>query len=307
MSLQRLKRTLPRSANMSADAGQPMLALQSARDASPASEPLVSVTNVQKTYFTRQAPVQAVASASVDVARGDFVSLLGPSGCGKSTLLMMIAGLEQPTGGSIRLGGSEIREPSRDIGIVFQDATLLPWKSAIENVLFPVRILKLPIEPYRARAKELLAMVGLSDFENKKPSQLSGGMRQRVAICRALIHDPDILLMDEPFSALDAITRDQMNVALSEILETYKKTVIFVTHSIREAAFLSDRVVVMGGRPSTVVLDMKMPFQRPRRFEIEETPEFVAVCRKLRLTIEEAHNGAASQIPAAETRGGMIE
>jgi NitT/TauT family transport system ATP-binding protein len=307
MSLQRLKKTLPRSANMSADAGQPMLALQSARDASPASEPLVSVTNVQKTYFTRQAPVQAVASASVDVARGDFVSLLGPSGCGKSTLLMMIAGLEQPTGGSIRLGGSEIREPSRDIGIVFQDATLLPWKSAIENVLFPVRILKLPIEPYRARAKELLAMVGLSDFENKKPSQLSGGMRQRVAICRALIHDPDILLMDEPFSALDAISRDQMNVALSEILETYKKTVIFVTHSIREAAFLSDRVVVMGGRPSTVVLDMKMPFQRPRRFEIEETPEFVAVCRKLRLTIEEAHNGAASQIPAAETRGGMIE
>jgi NitT/TauT family transport system ATP-binding protein len=307
MSLRRLKRTLPRSANMSADAGQPMLALQSARDASPASEPLVSVTNVQKTYFTRQAPVQAVASASVDVARGEFVSLLGPSGCGKSTLLMMIAGLEQPTGGSIRLGGSEIREPSRDIGIVFQDATLLPWKSAIENVLFPVRILKLPIEPYRARAKELLAMVGLSDFENKKPSQLSGGMRQRVAICRALIHDPDILLMDEPFSALDAISRDQMNVALSEILETYKKTVIFVTHSIREAAFLSDRVVVMGGRPSTVVLDMKMPFQRPRRFEIEETPEFVAVCRKLRLTIEEAHNGAASQIPAAETRGGMIE
>jgi NitT/TauT family transport system ATP-binding protein len=307
MSLRQLKRMLPRSANTSADAGQPMLALQSARDASPASEPLVSVTNVQKTYFTRQAPVQAVASASVDVARGEFVSLLGPSGCGKSTLLMMIAGLEQPTGGSIRLGGSEIREPSRDIGIIFQDATLLPWKSAIENVLFPVRILKLPIEPYRARAKELLAMVGLSDFENKKPSQLSGGMRQRVAICRALIHDPDILLMDEPFSALDAITRDQMNVALSEILETYKKTVIFVTHSIREAAFLSDRVVVMGGRPSTVVLDMKMPFQRPRRFEIEETPEFVAVCRKLRLTIEEAHNGPASQIPAAETRGSMIE
>jgi len=283
----------------------PMLAVQSAPDTVAATPPLVSVKNVQKTYFTRQAPVQAVASASVDVARGEFVSLLGPSGCGKSTLLMMMAGLERPTGGSILLGGSEIKEPRRDIGIIFQDATLLPWKSAIENVLFPVRILKLPIEPYRRRARELLAMVGLSDFENKKPSQLSGGMRQRVAICRALIHDPDILLMDEPFSALDAITRDQMNVALSEILETYKKTVIFVTHSIREAAFLSDRVVVMGGRPSTIALDMKMPFGRPRRFEIEETPEFVGVCRQLRLTIEGAHNKPASQTPAA--RGSVIE
>jgi NitT/TauT family transport system ATP-binding protein len=284
-----------------------MLTVQPAPDATAAHEPLVSVAGVQKTYFTRQAPVQAVASASVNVARGEFVSLLGPSGCGKSTLLMMIAGLEQPTGGSIFLGGSEIKQPRRNIGIIFQDATLLPWKSALENVLFPVRILKLPMEPYRRRAKELLAMVGLSDFENKKPSQLSGGMRQRVAICRALIHDPDILLMDEPFSALDAITRDQMNVALSEILETYKKTVIFVTHSIREAAFLSDRVVVMGGRPSSIVLDMKMPFGRPRRFEIEETPEFVRVCRQLRLTIEDAHSGPPPPDPAAGKRAGVIE
>ena len=280
-----------------------MLAAESAVDAVAAQPPLVSVTNVQKTYFTRQAPVHAVASASVDVARGEFVSLLGPSGCGKSTLLMMIAGLERPTGGSILLGGSEVKKPRRDIGVIFQDATLLPWKSAVENVLFPIRILKLPIEAYRQRAKELLNMVGLSGFEHKKPSQLSGGMRQRVAICRALIHDPDILLMDEPFSALDAITRDQMNVALSEILETYKKTVIFVTHSIREAAFLSDRVVVMGGRPSTIMLDMQMPFQRPRRFEIEETPEFAGVCRKLRLTIEEAHSGPQpAQSPTVETR-----
>jgi len=284
-----------------------MFAAETVLDAVAAPGPLVSVTNVQKTYFTRQAPVQAVASASLNVARGEFVSLLGPSGCGKSTLLMMIAGLEQPTGGSILLGGTEIREPRRDIGVIFQDATLLPWKSALENVLFPARILKLPIGPYRERAKELLAMVGLSDFENKKPAQLSGGMRQRVAICRALIHDPDILLMDEPFSALDAITRDQMNVALSDILETYKKTVVFVTHSIREAAFLSDRVVVMGGRPSTILLDMKMPFKRPRRFEIEETSEFVSVCRKLRLTIEEAHNGLPSQTPAVDNRGGVIE
>jgi NitT/TauT family transport system ATP-binding protein len=285
-----------------------MLAVEHALDVTAAREPLLSVTNVRKTYFTRQAPVQAVASASVDVARGEFVSLLGPSGCGKSTLLMMIAGLEQPTGGSIMLGGSEVKEPRREIGVIFQDATLLPWKSALENVLFPARILKLPIEVYRERALGLLAMVGLAGFEHKKPSQLSGGMRHRVAICRALIHDPDILLMDEPFSALDAITRDQMNVALSEILETYRKTVIFVTHSIREAAFLSDRVVVMGGRPSTIVLDEKMPFERPRRFEIEETPEFARVCRKLRLTIEEAHSGLPSpQGSAAEKRAGVIK
>ena len=284
-----------------------MLAIHPAPDAVAAHAPLVSVAGVQKTYFTRQAPVHAVASVSVDVARGEFVSLLGPSGCGKSTLLMMTVGLERPTGGSILLGGTEVRKPRRDIGIIFQDATLLPWKSAIDNVLFPVRILKLPTEPYRQRAKELLAMVGLSDFENKKPSQLSGGMRQRVAICRALIHDPDILLMDEPFSALDAITRDQMNVALSEILETYRKTVIFVTHSIREAAFLSDRVVVMGGRPSTIVLDMKMPFERPRGFDIEETGEFVKVCRQLRLTIEEAHTASPSPTPAAAARGNVIE
>ncbi|HEV7260441.1 MAG TPA: ABC transporter ATP-binding protein [Bosea sp. (in: a-proteobacteria)] len=266
-----------------------MLSLAPNADVGLAGTPLVSVAGVQKTYFTRQAPIQAVASASVDVARGEFVSLLGPSGCGKSTLLMMIAGLERPTAGSIMLAGATVAAPRRDIGIIFQDATLLPWKSALENVLFPVRILKLPIEAYRERAHELLKMVGLAGFEHKKPSELSGGMRQRVAICRALIHDPEILLMDEPFSALDAITRDQMNVALSEILETYRKTVIFVTHSIREAAFLSDRVVVMGGRPSTIILDKTMPFPRPRRFEIEETPEFAEICRELRLTIEAAH------------------
>src|ERR1700743_1087783 len=135
-------------------------------DSLATTAPLVSINGVQKTYYTRQAPVQAVASASIHVARGEFVSLLGPSGCGKSTLLMMIAGLERPTGGSILLGGTEIKEPRRDIGVIFQDATLLPWKSALDNVLFPVRILKLPIEPYRRRARELLEMVGLSTFEN---------------------------------------------------------------------------------------------------------------------------------------------
>ena len=262
--------------------------------------PLLRIAQVEKVYGGRQGPVRAVASASLEIGRGEFVSLLGPSGCGKSTLLMMIAGLETPTSGTIELDGSRVVRPRRDIGIIFQDATLLPWKSAIENVLFPIRILKLPLAPYRERARELLAMVGLSGFENHKPSQLSGGMRQRVAICRALIHDPAILLMDEPFSALDAITRDQMNEALSDIMDKTAKTVIFVTHSIREAAFLSDRVVVMGGRPSHVVLDERMPFGRPRRLAIEENPEFGRVVRHLRLTIEQAHGTA----PTGRSAGG---
>ena len=259
--------------------------------AGDAAAPLVRITDVEKVYGGRQGPVRAVASASLDIARGEFVSLLGPSGCGKSTLLMMIAGLERPTGGAISLDGRPVVTPRRDIGIIFQDATLLPWKSVLENVLFPVRILKLPVEDYRERARELLAMVGLDGFFGHKPAQLSGGMRQRVAICRALIHDPAILLMDEPFSALDAITRDQMNVTLSEIMERTRKTVIFVTHSIREAAFLSDRVVVMGGRPSRIILDEPMPFGRPRGLDIEETPAFGQIVRRLRLTIEEGHGG----------------
>jgi NitT/TauT family transport system ATP-binding protein len=257
--------------------------------------PLVRIKEVEKVYPSRRGPVRAVASATLDITQGEFVSLLGPSGCGKSTLLMMIAGLESATRGTIELDGRPVAGPRRDIGIIFQDATLLPWKSALENVLFPVRILGLPLAEFRPRALDLLDMVGLKGFENAKPAQLSGGMRQRVAICRALIHDPAILLMDEPFSALDAITRDQMNVTLSEIMDRTAKTVVFVTHSIREAAFLSDRVVVMGGRPSHVVLDAPMPFVRPRRLDIEETPEFGQIVRRLRLTIEDAHGGPPPQ------------
>ncbi len=260
----------------------------------PAAPPLVRIDGVEKVYDGRQGPVRAVASATLDVMRGEFVSLLGPSGCGKSTLLMMIAGLERPTRGAIVLDDTPVLAPRRDIGIIFQDATLLPWKSTLDNVLFPIRILRLPVARYRERARELLAMVGLTGFEEHKPGQLSGGMRQRVAICRALIHDPAILLMDEPFSALDAITRDQMNVALAGIMERTAKTVIFVTHSIREAVFLSDRVVVMGGRPSHIVLNAPMPFGRPRRMEVEEEPEFGHMVRHLRQTIEQAHGAGPS-------------
>ena len=181
--------------------------------------------------------------------------------------------------------------------------TLLPWKSALENVLFPVRILKLPMEAYRQRALELLTMVGLSGFEHKKPSELSGGMRQRVAICRALIHDPDILLMDEPFSALDAITRDEMNELLLDLWQQYTKTALFVTHSIREAVFLADRVLVMARRPSTIVEDLIIPFARPRPMAIGESREFNEICGHLRERIEVSHYRRAGP---SMTRGELV-
>ncbi|MEY4213368.1 MAG: ABC transporter ATP-binding protein [Burkholderiaceae bacterium] len=255
----------------------------------------IQLDQVGKTYRTRTGPVHAVAQASFDVRQGEFVSLLGPSGCGKSTLLMMVAGLEQPSAGGLRFKGQAIEGPRSDNGIIFQDATLLPWKSVIDNVLFPIDILKRPRADYEARALELIARVGLRGFERKKPHELSGGMRQRVAICRALIHDPPVLLMDEPFSALDAITRDQMNIVLAEMLETYNKTVLFVTHSIREAVYLSDRVLVMSGRPSTITLDLAIDFPRPRSPDIEDAPRFRELVRVLRESIEHAHEATAAQ------------
>jgi NitT/TauT family transport system ATP-binding protein len=267
-----------------------------------AGDDFIAAIEVGKIYTTRSGPVHAVQSASFSAKEGQFISLLGPSGCGKSTLLMMLAGLESASSGRLVMAGDPVAGPRRDTGVIFQDATLLPWKSVLDNVLFPIDILKLSRADYMDRAKELLERVGLGGFAEKRPHELSGGMRQRVAICRALVHDPKVLLMDEPFSALDAITRDQMNVVLSELLERYRKTVIFVTHSIREAVYLSDRVLVMGGNPSSMLLDLAIPFPRPRPFEIEETQEFGQYCRTLRLTIERGHGHAAQsrshEVPA---------
>jgi len=249
----------------------------------------ISLERVGKTYHTRTGSVQAVAQASFDVRRGEFVSLLGPSGCGKSTLLMMVAGLEVPSVGRLVVDGEAVTGPRKDNGIIFQDATLLPWKSVLENVLFPLDILKRPRREFESRARQLIQRVGLGGFEAKKPHELSGGMRQRVAICRALIHEPQVLLMDEPFSALDAITRDQMNLVLADMLQHDDKTVLFVTHSIREAVYLSDRVLVMGGRPSTITLDLRVDFPRPRAVEIEDDPRFREMVRALRASIQQGH------------------
>jgi NitT/TauT family transport system ATP-binding protein len=230
--------------------------------------------------------VEAVAPTSFSVQSGEFVSLLGPSGCGKSTLVMMIAGLDRPSEGRITVAGRTMTAPRAETGIMFQDPTLLPWKSALENVLFPFRAMNKPVGPHVARAQALLDAVGLAGFHDHKPRQLSGGMRQRVAICRALVYEPDLLLMDEPFSALDAITRDEMNLVLMKMWEEHHRTAIFVTHSIREAVYLSDRVLVMSQRPGRIVADVRIPFARPRRLEIEETAEFNDICGYLRGKIQ---------------------
>jgi NitT/TauT family transport system ATP-binding protein len=255
-------------------------------DPIPDRRPSVTLDRVRKVY---PSGLEAIREVSFEVGPGEFVSVLGPSGCGKSTLLMMTAGLLDPSGGEIRVGGRPVVGPRREVGVVFQSPVLLPWRSVLDNVLLPVELLRLPRPAYRTRARELLAMVKLDDFANKLPRELSGGMRQRVSICRALIHDPAILLMDEPFSALDALTRDQMGLELLRIWEQHRKTVVFVTHSIREAAFLSDRVLVMAQRPATITLELDVKLPRPRRLEVEETEEFSGLVGTLRKSIEASH------------------
>jgi NitT/TauT family transport system ATP-binding protein len=247
----------------------------------------ISCEHVRKIYGKGAKAFEAVNSATFSVEKGEFVSILGPSGCGKSTLLMMVAGLETVSGGRIMAGGTPMAEPRSEIGIVFQDPTLLPWKTSLQNVLFPIEVTHRDRSTYLDRAIELLQMVGLGDSLDKRPGQLSGGMRQRVSLCRALVSDPSILLMDEPFSALDAITRDEMNVVLLNVWESCRKTVLFVTHSIREAILLSDRVLVMGRSPSRIIADVKVSFPRPRAVDIEDTKEFTV----LRTTLRDLING----------------
>lgn len=257
--------------------------------------PEISCERVCKIYGNGSGAFEAVHAATFSIEKGEFVSLLGPSGCGKSTLLMMIAGLESVTDGRVFASGTTVGEPRAEVGIVFQDPTLLPWKTALQNILFPIEVMHRDRATHVDRAMELLRMVGLYDAARKRPGQLSGGMRQRVSLCRALIADPEILLMDEPFSALDAITRDDMNIVLLALWERYRKTVLFVTHSIREAALLSDRILVMGGAPSTITADITVPFARPRHFTIGETAAFNELCGTLRDEITKARGGEAMQ------------
>ncbi len=237
--------------------------------------PFIDIRAVNKRYDSADgAGVLALSNVSMRIEEGEFISLLGPSGCGKTTLMMIVAGLAQPTQGEIRIGGRQVDGPYTDLGIVFQNAELLEWRTALQNILLQIEIRKLPARDYLQAARQLLANVGLKDFEAKYPDELSGGMKQRVALCRALVHDPDILLMDEPFGALDAMTRDQMNADLQRLWMEKRKTAILVTHSIDEAVFMSDRVIVMSGRPASVAEDIVIDLPRPRKLEIRDTPEF---------------------------------
>ncbi len=250
------------------------------------AKPLVAATDVSKVYETRDGPVLALDRVSFTVPEGQFLSIVGPSGCGKSTLMLLIAGLLPCSDGTIAVGDVRIDRPYTNLGIVFQEAVLLDWRRVLDNLLLQIEVRHLDKRAYRQRALELLALVGLQGFEHKYPYELSGGMRQRASICRALVHDPPLLLMDEPFGAVDAITRDQLNLDLQHIWLQTRKTVIFITHSIAEAVFLSDRVMVMSARPGRIEAQIDIDLPRPRAFGVRETPEFAAYARQIRRVFE---------------------
>jgi NitT/TauT family transport system ATP-binding protein len=247
----------------------------------PTGAKLVEIADVTRVFPTPEGEVRALDGVSFDVRQGEFLSVVGPSGCGKSTLTMLVAGLLRPTAGAITIGGRAVDRPQTDLGIVFQNPVLLAWRTALDNVLLQIEMRGLDARRHRARALALLGAVGLEGFERRLPHELSGGMRQRVAICRALIHDPPLLLMDEPFGALDALTRDQMTLDIQGVWAR-GKTVLFITHSLTEAVFLSDRVIVMTPRPGRIdaIVDVDLP--RPRRLGLRETPEFAAYARMIR-------------------------
>lgn len=242
----------------------------------------LSVDGVTLVYPTSRGPLTALEQLSFGVAPGSFVSVLGPSGCGKSTLLKLVTGLLRPTDGRLTLAGRPIDGPRADVGIVFQQPTLLPWKRVIDNVLVPIRARGSATSEHRDRALSLLELVGLSAFARHYPHELSGGMQQRVGIARALLAEPNLLLMDEPFAALDAMTRESMMDELLRIWQRSGKTVLFITHSIPEAVYLSDRVLVMGPRPGRIVDTVDIDLPRPRSLETMADPRFAELCNELR-------------------------
>ncbi len=261
-----------------------------AGSASPRA-PAIEVRGLGKTYATRAGPIQALHDVSLAIGHGEFVSVVGPSGCGKSTILRIIAGIARKSKGAIAIDGAPLAGPSDKIGIVFQSPVLLPWRTVRENVLLPVQIRRRPDEHADERAMALIKLVGLAGFESRYPFELSGGMQQRVAICRALITDPAILLMDEPFGALDAMTREHMNLELQRIWMDRRKTVVLITHSIQEAVFLSDRVIVMTSRPGTIDEAVAIDLPRPRSLDLISDARFGEYARHIR-----AKFGALAQL-----------
>jgi NitT/TauT family transport system ATP-binding protein len=246
------------------------------------AEPFIHIAGVQKVYRTQGTDFLAISEVTFDVAAGELVALVGPSGCGKTTLLKILAGLHTCDSGELTMGSPrEPFDPSRDIGMVFQQPLLLKWRRVIDNVLLPAEILGLSMTASRARARDLLALVGLKSHEDKYPYQLSGGMQQRAAIARALIHDPKLILMDEPFGALDALTREKMNLELLRIWEEAKKTIVFVTHGISEAVFLGTRVIVLTAGPARMADNFAVDFAHPRTLDVKTSEKFGEYTRRI--------------------------
>jgi NitT/TauT family transport system ATP-binding protein len=246
-------------------------------------EDLIEISDLEKRFATLSREcVTALTGVNLIAAKGEFISIVGPSGCGKTTLLRILAGLEQRTSGRVLIAGRQLAGPRDDVAVVFQAATLLPWNTVLNNVLLPEKLKGRPASETSDRAHELLRLVGLADFARKYPFELSGGMQQRVAICRALIRNPSILLMDEPFGALDAMTRETMNVELMRWCDKEQKTVIFITHSIPEAVLLGDRVVVMSSRPGRISQIFRVDIPRPRDLRTMALPIFGELCDQVR-------------------------
>ena len=247
----------------------------------------IRLSGVSKVYLTSGGgAIHALDDISLSIASGEFVSIVGPSGCGKSTLLKILAGLTPPSTGEAAIAGDAVEAARSNIGFVFQDATLLPWLTVLRNVLVPADVARIPRARLQARTMALLDLVGPAGFHDKYPDELSGGMQQRAAICRALLRQPKTLLMDEPFGALDALTRDHMNIELLRIWQTEGNTILFVTHSITEAVLLSDRIVVMSPRPGRVIELVKVDLCRPRAIKMVNTAEFGAYAQHIRSLLE---------------------
>jgi NitT/TauT family transport system ATP-binding protein len=248
---------------------------------------VIEIESMNKTYYTVDGrSIVALKEVNMVTEEGQFVSVVGPSGCGKTTMLKILAGLVPKTEGSVRLRGREVSGPTGDIGFVFQNPVLLPWRTVMSNVMLPIEVLGMVGKDYQQHCQHLLEMTKLVDFGSKYPRELSGGMQQRVSIVRALIHNPALLLMDEPFGALDALTREMLNLELQKIWTQSYKTIVFVTHGIQEAVFLSDVVYVMSPRPGTMLDKVIIDLPRPRDLDIMNTPEFGRYARRIRAQLK---------------------
>jgi len=264
-----------------------------AAERSGAGAALAQLKGVGKTYAARDGrAVRAVEPLTFDIADGEFIAVVGPSGCGKTTLLHMMAGLVAPTEGKILIAGAPVTGPRPDVGVAFQDSVLLPWRNVMQNVMLPSAVRKVDLKLMEQRAQSLLKLVGIEGFDQKYPSELSGGMQQRVAIARSLLLDPKVLLLDEPFGALDAMTREHMNVELQKIWSAARKTVLLITHGIDEAVFLADRVLVMSSRPGRIVRIHEIELPRPRTVKMMASPEFQRLAQAIRDDFGEMAGGA---------------